>query len=132
MTDVSNHKNSLRRNTNPVFEKGGKQDVKRILVIMMIVALCLSLCACGSYRANESTKDYETQTTERPGGTTDTTKNRSTGTNRTDKGTGNGTTDRQTDMTPDPEDGYIEDGSAGDGMIDGEHVTPSPNATHRP
>ena len=106
--------------------------MKRFLVMMMIVALCLSLCACGSYRANQSTKDYETETTERPGGTTDTVKNRTTGTGRTDKGTGSGTADRQTDMTPDPEDGYIEDGSADDGVIVGESVTPSPKATHRP
>ena len=106
--------------------------MKRFLVIMMIVALCLSLCACGSYRANERTKDYVTQTTERPGGTTDTTKNRTTGSNRIDKGTGNAATERQTDMTPDLEDGYIEDGNADDGVIDGELSIPSPNVTHRP
>lgn len=99
--------------------------MKKILVMILALALCLSLCACGRVRTNEGMTDYETRTTERPGGTTDTVKNRSTG-------NGNGTTEKKTDMTPDAEDGTIKDDNADDGVIVGDSVTPSPNATHRP
>ena len=74
---------------------------RKILVLILSLLLCVSLCACGSYRANDD---------------------------RMDKGTNHD----QTEMTPDAEDGFVDDETASDGIINGDLSIPSPKVSHRP
>ena len=82
--------------------KEGKAIMKRkILVMILALLLCVSLCACGSYRANDNRMD-------------------------------DAATRENTDMMPDAKDGYVDDDSGTDGILNGDLSMPSPNVSHRP
>ena len=87
--------------------------------MILALLLCFSLSACGSYRANG---------TDRTGGTYNGNGNNGTGSNGMN---GNGMNDQTTDILPDAEDGYVDDSSGSEGILDGELSMPSPNVTSK-
>ena len=76
----------------------------KAIAMLLVLLLCLSLCACGSYR-----NSYGTDTMDR-----------------------NGTNENSIDMTPDIGDGMVRDNNANDGVVDGSLAVPSPNVTRNP
>ena len=103
---------------------------RKVLVMILALLLCTSLCACGSYRVNDGMNDNGMSTN----GTNDTGTNRAggnyngTGNNGT---AGDGLNDRTSDMLPEAEDGFIDDDSGSDGILDGDLSVPSPNVTSK-
>lgn len=104
---------------------------RKVLVLILALLLCVCLCACGSYRATDGMNDNG-KTNNGTNGTNGTGTDRAGGTYNGSNGTnGNGMNDRGTDMLPDAEDGYVDDNSGSDGILDGELSMPSPNVTHK-
>ncbi len=113
---------------------------RKVLVMILALLLCFSLSACGSYRANDGMNDNGTTNygtngtgtngtgTDRTGGTYNGNGNNGTGSNGMN---GNGMDDQTTDILPDAEDGYVDDNSGSDGILDGELSMPSPNVTSK-
>lgn len=102
MRDIANHILGVSADTMLVCDKGGKQPVKRKLF-----ALILTLLLCVSLCA--------------------------CGNYRSNDGMMDKDTDRgQTEMTPDAEDGIVDDNTGTNGIISGDLTMPSPNVSHRP
>ena len=104
---------------------------RKVLVMFLALLLCVSLCACGSYRANEGMNDNGMTNNgnngtgaDRAGGSYN-----GTGSNGTN---GNGMNNQDMDVMPDAEDGFVDDNNGDNGILDGELSMPSPNVTQRP
>ncbi len=100
--------------------------MKKTLIVLLLVLLCISFCACGSYRNDTGLPGEGTGTHDMTdGGTAE----KRPGGNYT----GDKDSDRKTDDgMPNAEDGYVEDKQAQDGIIEEETPSPSPNATRKP
>lgn len=77
---------------------------RKLIAMILALALCLLLCACGSVRMQNGTA-YDRS--------------------------GDNAADYGTDMMPDPEDGYVDERNADNGLV-GTTPAPSPRATHNP
>lgn len=97
---------------------------KRIISIALILLLVFALTACGSMRAPEYDRDDEI-VDRMPN------ENKGTDNNTTTRGTNdytmrNRTIDDNAQMMPNPEDGFIEDDNADDGIVEDQRPMTSP------
>lgn len=106
---------------------------RQVLSMVLALLLALSLSACGSYR-NMDGMDNRSVTDNGTTGTNGSrTNGRTNGDAYTDGTAGNGTVGNTgTDMMPDPEDGYVDDNNADDGVVDAKNPAPSPKVSTRP
>ena len=97
---------------------------KRIISIVLILLLVFALTACGSMRASEYDRDDEM--TERMPNGDDSADDNTTTNGTSDYTMRNRTVTDEAQMMPDPEDGYIREDNADDGIVESQRPTTSP------